>query len=233
MAESWLPFRRACMLTPVSIGALSDPRAMMGSPHGGRGSIATISPHRRLFTIDGPATMTFIPVPSPWNEYASTTFRLAGFGGAGLYLRSTVRPASNREVTVAGSLAELGIGVGLLSPESYFDYAPRPASADLPARLSAFFLSTASDFEPEQSVEALVDEVMGLRIEITSSDAQTVGLLVSLVADLDEPSAEPVALDFETSRTALAQAGHDVRYLNHADGDPGGVSEPPSDWSAS
>lgn len=166
--------------------------------------------------------------PLPWDEYAAGMFRLPGFGGAAVFLRSTLVPAVD-----AGDdpVARLSVDVGLLSPASFAQYQGRAVMPGLPARLSAFFLSAAADEQPESSVAPLVDEVLGLRVEVASSDEYRVGLLVSLVKDLDEPDAEPDGLDFETSRAVLAQAARDVRFLDHVDADPGGASEPPVDWS--
>jgi len=166
--------------------------------------------------------------PMPWQDHVAGIFRVAGFGGAALFLRSGVVPFS---VGSDDERAQLVFDVGLLSPQEFTRYQARAAESGLTGRLSVFFLAAAGDWEPEATVVPLVDEVLGLRLQVTSSDEYRVGLLVTVVKDLGEPEAEPDGLDFETSRAALAQAAREVRLLDHVDADPGGASEPPADWS--
>lgn len=192
----------------------------------------------RRLSYDQPADVggggmneVIIARPLPWDEYAAGMFRLPGFGGAAVFLRAAVVPTGGGLVDDEAG-AWLSLDVGLLSPQSFTRYLARAATAGLADRLSALFLSAAADEAPESTVAPLVDEVLGLRVEVISSDEARVGLLVSLVKDLEEPEAEPDGLDFETSRAALAQAAREVRFLDHVDDDPGGVSEPPVDWSS-
>lgn len=171
---------------------------------------------------------SIIARPLPWEEYVSGLFRLPGFGGAALFLRSVIVPSIHDE-----SIASLALDVGLLSPQSFTRRLGRPITLGLPEQLSAFFLAAASDWQPETSVPAVNDDVLGLRLAVTDSDSERITLLVSVHEDPEQPSDDPDGLDFQTSRAALAQAAADVRCLDHVEADMGGVSEPPVDWSTS
>ena len=192
-------------------------------------------------------------VPPAWQEHAPALFRLPGFGGAAVFIRSAVVRAVDPMTGSPAAQAVLGFDVGLLSPLSHCEYRARPAGPLFADRLSAFLLGAAGDVEPEASVAPLIDDAMGLRIRAVSSDDEKVGLLVAVDrrdgdpdigsdSDAVGPDGDAVGpdgdgsgsegLDFETSRAALVKAAHDARFLDHVGGDPGGRSEPPVDWSA-
>ncbi len=185
-------------------------------------------------------------VPPLWQEHAPALIRLPGFGGAAVLLRSAVVRAVDPVTGSPAAQAVLGYDVGLLSPLSHFEYRARPAAPFFADRLSAFLLGAAGDVQPESSVEPLVDDAMGLRIRVVSSDDEKVGLLVAVDRRDGDPDIGPDSdavgtdgdgsgsegLDFETSRAALVKAAHDARFLDHSGGDPGGRSEPPVDWRA-
>ena len=184
--------------------------------------------------------------PPAWQEHAPALFRLPGFGGAAVLIRSAVVRAVDPVTGSPAAQAVLGFDVGLLSPLSHFEYRARPAAPLFADRLSAFLLGAAGDVEPEASVAPLIDDAMGLRIRVVSSDDEKVGLLVAVDrrdgdpdigsdSDAVEPHSDDSGsegLNFETSRAALVKAAHDARFLDHVGGDPGGRSEPPVDWSA-
>ena len=157
--------------------------------------------------------------PVPWEPAWPAMFRLPGFGGAAVFLRTVIAEAHDSPVP------ELRVDLGLLDPGDYRQCLKRPMGSELPARLSAFFMSAAGDWHPESSLAPLQDDDLGLTITVTESDEQRVTLLVEVE---DDP--EPVGLDFQTSRAALAQAARDVRVLDHADGVQGGEAEPPQEW---
>ncbi len=185
-------------------------------------------------------------VPLLWQEQAPACFRLPGFGGAAVLIRSAVVRAVDPVTGSPAAQAVLGFDVGLLSPLSHCEYRARPAAPFFADRLSAFLLGAAGDVQPESSVEPLVDDAMGLRMWVVSSDDEKVGLLVAVdrrdgdpdigpdsdAAGTDGDGSGSEGLDFETSRAALVKAAHDARSLDHAGADPGGRSEPPVDWSA-
>jgi len=161
--------------------------------------------------------------PRPWDGGFPGLFRLAGFGGAALYMRSQVRTA------VDPSECAMTLDISLHSPDSESRYFSRAAQAGLVDGLSAFFLKAASEWNPEASVAPMTDPILGLEISVISSTESRVGLLVTLTDEDD--AGEPDGLDFETSRTALVQSAQDVRELTHVDGWLGGVAEPPEDWN--
>lgn len=160
--------------------------------------------------------------PAAWEQTAPAMFRLPGFGGAALFMRTFVGEANDAPDP------QLRVDVGLLAPDALDQYLRRPMTEDLPERLSTFFMAAASDWHPESSVDPVLDDQLGFSIAVTDSAEHTVTLLVQVE---DEP--EPAGIDFRTSRAALAQAASDVRRLDHADGVNGGIIEPPSDWESS
>ena len=149
-------------------------------------------------------------------EYcAPATFRLPGFGGAGVFLRTGVLPVSADD---ADDVAALGLDVGLLSPGRFVQFLSRRARPGFSQELSAFFFAAADDWAPEQSVPVFSNPLSGLTCRVLSSTPGQVGLLV----ELDDDSAgdpDVRALDFVTSRAVLAQAAMDVRALEGVDED--------------
>lgn len=59
--------------------------------------------------------------PMPWDEYAPGMFRLPGFGGAAMFLRSVILPNADGD-------AQLGFDVGLLSPQAFTRHLCRTAN---------------------------------------------------------------------------------------------------------
>jgi hypothetical protein len=154
-------------------------------------------------------------------------FRLAGFGGAALGLRSVVVPDDAQS---AG--ARLSLDVELLSPIKSDHYFARPVSDGLIDRLSALFLAAASDWHPELSVPSVSDACMGLELSVTHSDEVRVNIVLRIIEDLEADVRDFGGLDFETSRAALAQAARDVRVLDRGGHDDDGLADPPSEWSS-
>ncbi|MGC0366241.1 hypothetical protein ABH922_004225 [Rhodococcus sp. 27YEA15] len=142
-------------------------------------------------------------------------FRLPGYGGAAVFLRSHAVPA--------GSLAEaadrqtqaptLVFDVGLLSPDHFAQYLSRLAGEDFVERLAAFFFRAAADFHPEQTLPTFSDERLGLTISVRSSTDRTVELEFSLAEDADTEGVERDDLNFETSRVVLATSAQTVSRL--------------------
>lgn len=166
--------------------------------------------------------------PVAWEQAARATFRLPGFGGVALFMRTVVGEADDAPDP------QLRVDVGLLAPDALDQYLRRPMTDDLPERLSTFFMAAASDWHPESSVDPVLDDQLGFFLAVTDSDEHVVTLLVQVQVQVqveDEP--EPVGINFQTSRAALTQAASDVRRLDHAEGVNGGIVEPPSDWESS
>lgn len=150
--------------------------------------------------------------PTAWSEYQEAQFRLAGFGGAAVFLRTCLVPA----VTAGTDAPTMAMDVGFLSPQTRRHVLARPVSGDLPARLAAFLFAVAAAEHPEQSVPALQDDMAGLVVTVESSADDRVCLDWSLVEDLESAVREFDGLNFETSRAALVSASQEAALL--ADG---------------
>ena len=150
-------------------------------------------------------------------EYCTpATLRLPGFGGAGLFLRTSVMPVAAEDADV--DVAALGLDVGLLSPFRFVQFLSRSATRGFSQELSSFFFADADDWTPQDSVPAFIDPLSGLTCRVLSSTPVQVGLLVELDDDsIGDPDGR--ALDFVTSRAVLAQAAMDARILEGVDDD--------------
>ena len=147
--------------------------------------------------------------PTPWNEYEIAQFRLAGFGGAAVFLRTCVVPG----VMVGAPDPVLAMDIGFLSPDARRHVLARPIDPTLPERLARFFFAVAEDYHPELSVDSLQDDVAGLVVSVESSGDDRVCLNWSLVEDLEADIREFEGLNFETSRAALVTASQAAQLL--------------------
>lgn len=150
--------------------------------------------------------------PTPWSEYQTAQFRLAGFGGAAVFLRTGV---------VSGAIYGadrplMTMDIGFISPQSRSHTLARPVDPTLPERLSQFLFAAAEEYHPEQSVAVLQDDVAGLVVSVESSTDDRVCLDWSLVEDLDSDVREFDGLNFETSRAALVSASQEALLLGEA-----------------
>ena len=154
--------------------------------------------------------------------------RLAGYGGAGLFLRTVVIPAE------AGSTGAepltIAFDITLHSPQVESTYYARTVEPGFLKSLADFCLAAAADDAPEASSAQFYDGRCGLELSIVSSTPSRIGLLVRAVRDLEELPIDWDAMDFETSRAALAQLSIDTRMLLGEDA--WNVStEPPQEWN--
>ena len=163
--------------------------------------------------------------PSRWDMYVPGTFRLAGFGGAALLLRSAVVPGTLTGEPGSGLVFDLG----LVDPQRRVHYLRRPSDLGLVDRLSGFFRAAAADQHPETSLRPLQDAVLGLIVTVESSTEAAVDLLVQMVEDLQEDVREYDGIGFTTSRAALASAALEVRWLDQVT-DGGASGEEPVFW---
>ncbi len=151
-----------------------------------------------------------IMLPAPWENAEPAQFRLAGFGGAALFLRSQVLPGGGE-----GSPGpRMGVDLMLLAPDYHVWYLGRPGSDGLVDRLADWFLRAAADFEPQDSVSPLVDEACGLRLTVTTSTDAQVCIEVSIRRSMDGSDPDVDELDFFTSRYAIAAAADAVHALD-------------------
>lgn len=146
--------------------------------------------------------------------YRPTAFRISGYGGAALYLRSGVVATSR-----------LTVDVGLLTPTDYVWFLKRRMTAGLAGNLAEFFFGCARDLRPESSIEAVHDPLCGLDVRVLSSTDSHVELQIDVRAGPERAG----DVNFLTSRVALTQAAMDVRILESAViQDPPAM--PPMDW---
>lgn len=144
--------------------------------------------------------------PIAWQTYEPAILRLPGLGGSGLFLRTSVFPG-------VGDSNVLAVDVGLLTVEQFQWFFSRGASPGYSLRLSEFFISLAGDESPELMRAPFTDDELDLRIDVVSSDVTEVELLIRVDADHD--------LTLQTTRSAVMQAGLDVRRLERLDADAG------------
>ncbi len=154
--------------------------------------------------------------------------RLAGYGGAALFVRSVVVPS---QLDTSGpEPVSVVFDFTLHSPECESNYYLRAATADFLATYADFCLAAASAETPEVSMQPLNDALAGFEMSVVSSDPTRVGLLVRVARELDATPIDWDAMDFETSRAALAQVSLDARTLLGEDA--WSVStEPPTEWN--
>ena len=154
--------------------------------------------------------MVHMPAPRAWDMHEAARFRLPGFGGAAVFLRSQIQPAG----ACGADEPQLAFDVMLLSPDMHTWYLSRLAEPGFVGRIAEFFFAAANDYHPELSVAALEDEAMGLSFSVVSSTDSRVGLEITLVEDLEASVAEYDGLNFETSRATLAACAHAVRTVD-------------------
>lgn len=146
---------------------------------------------------------------SPWQHHRPAEFRLSGFGGAAVFLRTCALPGS-----VLGEADPLiAVDIELVSPESRWAALARPMIPTLADGLSQFLLSAAQEFYPEESVPAFQDQLAGVLVSVESSAPDRVCLEWTVVKDMAADVLDFETLNFETSRAALVTASHEVRFL--------------------
>ena len=133
-------------------------------------------------------------------------FRLPGFDGAALLLRSITIPI-NRPMA---SEAVMAFDVGFLSPDRKVEYLARTAKAGFVKELAECFWRMAQDVHPEQSVPNFEDPKMGLTVAAVSSTDLNVEVQLTLVEEFGANVLEFDILNFKTSRLALIGAANDL-----------------------
>ena len=136
-----------------------------------------------------------MPPPTAWELYRPVFFRLPGVEGSALFLRTTVLPGERRDV--------LAVDIGLLNVQQALWLLGREVPPGFTARLSQFFIAVASEDHPAGSTD-----IEGLSFDVVDSDLTEVELLIRLDPDHELP--------LRTTRSALMQAGLDVRGLEPA-----------------
>lgn len=152
-----------------------------------------------------------IPPPTPWGSYQPGLFRLSGFGGAAVFLRTGV---------LSGRQPTLVLDIGFLTPTDYVWHLHQPMTAGFSEKLADFFFRSASDLSPQLSVSSVHDPLSGLDLQVLSSTDDQVELEIQVDED---------GVNFLTTRVALTQAADAVRVLEAAVGIYE-MPEPPMDW---
>lgn len=141
------------------------------------------------------------------------TFRLAGFEGSALILRTAVYPGADEE-TGEPALG-LGIDIGLLSTTQYRSFLLREMDEAFSAHLAWFLRMCAVEWTPESNVPTYKDEPSGLECAVVSSTEAAVQL-VWRIFDPDDDEALAVELPMRTSRSALLMASLEICLLQPA-----------------
>lgn len=136
-----------------------------------------------------------------WGEHEVPTLRLAGFGGAAVYLRSLILPVDDD-----GVAAGLGLDIGIMGPDFRLFFLARPADVTFPSRLGRFLFDLANEAHPELSVPALQEDSAGLALSAVGSTDAIVAIEVTINGGLDGDPHDVESLNFETSRAALVGA---------------------------
>ena len=137
------------------------------------------------------------------------TFRLAGYGGAALFVGCQAASAGTLKAEQPG----LAFDIGLLSPDRHVSYLNRRATPDFIPRLSQYLFDAAAQFHPEQTLPAFTDHAVPLMVSVRSSAADRVELEVSVMQDADDELADADTLIFETSRVALTSSARTLPRL--------------------
>lgn len=134
--------------------------------------------------------------------HTSWGLRIAGGGGAGLFIDALALP---------GHGLRIGIDIGVLSPDRLVTYLARGVPDDFRERLGAF-LRNAS-IADEGAVQSFEEPAAGLLISVTPVDGMWVEMEVRVVELLDADVTEFDGINFETSRASLLIAADAAEKL--------------------
>lgn len=149
------------------------------------------------------------------DSYQPGLFRLAGYGGAAVFLRAGV---------LDGDPPQLTLDVGFLTPADYEWALRRPMTQGLADNLAQFFFACASELDPELSASSVHDPASGFHVRVLSSTDSKVELQFEVQTGDGENG-----VNFEMSRVALTRAADEVRVLEAAVYEDSGPT-PPMDW---
>ena len=134
--------------------------------------------------------------------------RIAGQGGAGLFIEPLVLPPSGPEDALVA-----GADITLLSPDRIVTYLAREMLPGFVRRLAAFLGEAAvADGGPDVP-SPFQDPLGGVLIDVTPVDGMWVEIEVRLVADTQADVVDYDGLNFESTRASLlvaAQAAQDA-----------------------
>lgn len=143
--------------------------------------------------------------------------RIAGQGGAGLFVEPLILPPSEPE----GSL-QSGVDITLLSPDRMVTYLARRVLPGFSERLAGF-LSDAAVADGGPDVPGpFQDPLGGLLIEVIPVDGMWVEIEVRLVADPEADVTDHDGLNFESTRASLLIAAQAAKEASTALTEMGG-----------
>lgn len=131
--------------------------------------------------------------------------RIAGAGGAGMFMNSLALPA-------AGGGLRLGIDVSILSPDRLVTYLARGVAGDFPQRVGRF-LRDASVADDGDAPRPFEEPEAGLLITVTPIDGMWAVMEVRIAENLDDDVVEFDGINFETSRASLLIAAEAAEAL--------------------
>lgn len=139
-----------------------------------------------------------MPPPAAWDSYRPAFFRLPGVDGSALFLRTVVFSGDRSGVKA--------VDIGLLNVQQFLWLFGREVTPGFSTGLSECLISLAGQDRPTGCFQT---EIEGLALDVVDSDATEVELLIRLAPDHELP--------LRTTRSALMQAGLDVRGLEGID----------------
>ena len=142
------------------------------------------------------------------NTRLDTQVRIAGQGGAGLFIDPLVIPPAD-----AGNSLRSGADFTLLSPDRLVTYLARPVRTGFMDALAVFLRAAAvADGGPDVP-DPFEDSLGKVRIDVTPVDGMWVEIEVRIAQMPDEDVVEFDGMNFETTRASLliaAQAAEAV-----------------------
>lgn len=135
--------------------------------------------------------------------------RLASESGAALTLSAVLEPNPG----VPGALS-LTYDIGIVSPDRDVRYLRRPTGPGFVDSLAETLWSAAAEVHPELSVADFSDDRAGFAFAMVGSDAETVTVEVTVLAELDADVPDHDGINFEVRRADLIAAAHRLRALH-------------------
>lgn len=134
--------------------------------------------------------------------------RIAGQGGAGLFIEPIRLPASE-----AGGPLQSGVDIALLSPDRCVTYLARQMLPGFMHRLADFLRVAANAEEGSEALGPLEDRLGGVRIDIAPLDGMWVEIEISIAENPGDDLVEFDGLNFETSRASLLVAAQTAELV--------------------
>lgn len=135
----------------------------------------------------------------------ASSLRIAGQGGAGLFLDALALPGGSGG-------PRLGLDLSILSPDRLVTYLSRAVPADFGERLGIYLRDASVADEGDSSTFEEPDA--GLLITMTPVDGMWVEMEVRIAEVLNDDVVEFDGINFETSRASLLVAAESAEQLS-------------------